>query len=236
MSIVIPRSAWGAKFSNGFRTIGLDAWLAAGKELWLHHSVTNAPGPDATFEEDCAHMRLIEQIGQNNFGGGISYTWVVMPSGRVFEGHSIDKQGAHTANRNDRSRAICLAGNYDVVALPQRMMNAVALLLRELNAALDGGHRDVYPTACPGRFAYPRVGEINNLAASGQPIEGDDEMANLNAQRVKILNAPEGEYEEMADIALGAATGNIRSARVEIAELREIVDRIADAVLPKDEE
>lgn len=236
MTIVIPRSTWGAQFSNGFAKIGLTAWEQAGRELWLHHSVTNAPGPNATLEEDCAHMRELERIGQNNFGGGISYTFVVMPSGRVFEGHSLDRRGAHTANRNDRSRAICLAGNYESFPLSTKMINAVALLLRELGALLDGGHRDVYSTACPGRFAYPRIGEINNLAASGQPIEGDEEMARLNEQKIKVLNAPEGEYEEMADIALGSATGNIRSARQEIAELRALVEEVRDALIQNNEE
>lgn len=177
MSIVIPRSVWSPRYDNGVEYIGTGEWLAAGKELWLHHSITNPPGPNATLEQDCAHMRDFEQIGESRFGAGISYTWVVMPSGRVFQGHDIDRQGTHTYQRNNRSRAICLAGNFDVSALPTRMIESVALLLRELGATLDGGHRDVYPTACPGQFAYPRIGEINNLAVSGQPIEGDDVSA-----------------------------------------------------------
>lgn len=184
MSIVIPRSVWQPRHDNGAAVIGIGEWLAAGKELWLHHSITNPFGPNATLEQDCQHMRDFEAIGEARFGAGISYTWVVMPSGRVFQGHDIDRQGTHTYQRNNRSRAICLAGNYDVNALPTVMINSVALLLRELGAQLDGGHRDVYATACPGRFAYPRIGEINNLAVSGQPIQGDDaEVLSPEAQQ-----------------------------------------------------
>ena len=177
MSILIPRSGWGAKYGNGFAIIGTREWEAAGKETWLHHSVTNPPGPDASFEEDCAHMRLIEQIGQTNFGGGISYTAVVMPSGRGFEGHSLDRQGAHTSGRNNRSRAICLAGNYDVAVPDGKILGTVALILREWGCELDGGHRDVYPTACPGQHAYARIASINEAARSGAPIEGDEMSA-----------------------------------------------------------
>lgn len=176
MTVVIPRQTWAPQHPNGCATIGTQEWVNAGKELWLHHSVTNPPGPDATLEQDCAHMREFEAIGHNRYGCGISYTWVVMPSGRVFQGHDVDRQGTHTYGRNNRSRAICLAGNYQVNELPQRMHNAVARLLRELGAILDGGHRDVFATACPGDHAYERIPSINQLASSGAPIDPEDDM------------------------------------------------------------
>jgi hypothetical protein len=177
MSILIPRSVWKPQYANGFRVIGTSEWEAAGKETWLHHTVTTPPGPDATLEQDCAHMRYVESIGQNNFGGGISYTAVVMPSGRAFEGHSLDRQGSHTYQRNNRARAICLAGNYDSVVPNAKMLGTVALILREWGCELDGGHRDVYATACPGQYAYARISSINQAARSGVPIEGDDVSA-----------------------------------------------------------
>lgn len=176
MTVVIPRQTWAPRHPNGCATIGTQEWVNAGKELWLHHSVTNPPGPDATLEQDCAHMREFEAIGHNRYGCGISYTWVVMPSGRVFQGHDVDRQGTHTYGRNNRSRAICLAGNYQVNELPQRMHNAVARLLRELGATLDGGHRNVFATACPGDHAYERIPSINQLASSGAPIDPEDDM------------------------------------------------------------
>lgn len=170
MSIIIPRSVWKPRYANGFAVIGVDEWLKAGKEIWLHHSVTNPPGPDATLEEDCEHMRAFEAIGQSRFGGGISYTWITMPSGRVFQGHDLDRQGSHTYQRNNRSRAICLAGQYHINPLPQRMQNSVALLLRELDATIDGPHSAVYATDCPGEHARSRIGAMNTLALSGAPI------------------------------------------------------------------
>lgn len=62
----------------------------------------------------------------------------------------------------------------------------------------------------------------------GGATEGDDDV--LNEQRVKVTGAPEGEYEEMADLAIGAAAGNSRTANVKLDALAEKVDRLADAV------
>lgn len=226
MSIIIPRSVWGPRHDNGFSIIGVSAWLAAGKEIWLHHSVTNPPGPSATLEQDCAHMRDFEQIGENRFGRGISYTWVIMPSGRVFQGHDIDRQGSHTYQRNDRSRAICFAGNYDVNALPDKMAASAAALLRELDATIDGPHSQVYPTACPGKYAKARIQEINAATSGGAPIKGDDDV--LNEQQLTVTNSPDAPYKEMADIALGATTGNVRSIRVTVDAMADQVDDIAE--------
>lgn len=52
----------------------------------------------------------------------------------------------------------------------------------------------------------------------------------LNEQRVKVTGAPEGDYDEMADNAIGAAAGNARTANVKLDALAEKVDRLAEAV------
>ena len=234
MSIVIPREVWKPRYSNGFRIIGLKEWEAAGRELWLHHSVTNAPGPDATLEEDCAHMRLIEHIGQTNFGGGISYTYVSMPSGRLFEGHSLDRQGAHTSGRNNRARAICCAGNYDTRELFPRMPKSIAALLRELGATLDGGHRDVYPTACPGKHAYAQIANINRLATSGADLgTGGDAMSNWDEMSGF---EEEGHEYSMKEIFVGSNRAALVGARAteelvgEAKKQTSALERIAEAL------
>jgi hypothetical protein len=215
VGIVIPRSVWKPRHDNGFAVIGVGEWLAAGKEIWLHHSVTNPFGSGATLEQDCQHMRDFEQIGENRFGGGISYTWVIMPSGRVFEGHSIDRQGSHTYQRNNRARAICLAGNYDVSALPAVMERSAALLLRELGATIDGPHSAVYATACPGKYAAPRIGVINQLASSGAPIGDDD---------VNLTDSMENHFWDREKASVGdvlADTRNrVRNVEKAITELK----------------
>ena len=172
---IIPRGEWGARYADGGGFAPLPA-----TECWLHHSVTTPPNTTAPYDDDIAAIRTLEQIGQDRFGQGMSYTWLITPAGWIFEGHSVGRLGAHTAGRNSRARAICLVGNYEVAGPTQAQILAAAWLLQQgrgrgwLTAArLNGGHRDVSSTACPGRYAYARIGEINQLAA-GPPIEEDD--------------------------------------------------------------
>jgi hypothetical protein len=123
-------------------------------------------------------MRTLEKIGQQRFGHGVSYTWAVMPSGRVYQGHSPDRQGAHTRGRNTIGRAIVLVGNYNVTPVNDDMQLAVADLLNHAKergwvkrARLNGGHRDApgAQTACPGVHGIAAIPRINDLADNGVP-------------------------------------------------------------------
>lgn len=170
---IIPRAQWGAKYDRGFSPAPLPA-----REVWLHHSATIAPDLLPPFDDDDESVRLLERIGEQRFGGGISYTFVVTPVGRVYEGHGVDRQGAHTKNRNDFSRAICLIGNYDLQHVSDAQIASVAGLLRLgkdsgwwLEARLNGGHRDApgASTACPGRFGEAAISVINAQANQPKP-------------------------------------------------------------------
>lgn len=248
MSVVISRGTWEPNYANGCDVIGTSEWEDAGRELWLHHSITNPPGSDATLAQDCAHVRDFEAIGQSRFGCGISYTWVVMPSGRVFQGHDVDRQGTHTYGRNNRSRAICLAGNFDVQELPNRMRNAVAILLRELGATLDGGHRDVYPTACPGAYAYAKIGEINGLALSGVPLEEDDVPTTgeiwghgIEDPNQPGVNYPAYDWLRYARLKAGEALdmthqvkAEVLETKADVAAVKAVVDELQASGVPVD--
>ena len=168
---IIPRGEWGARYADGGGYAPLPA-----TECWLHHSVTTPPDTTAPYDDDIAAIRTLEQIGQDRFSQGMSYTWLITPAGLIFEGHSVGRLGAHTAGRNSRARAICLVGNYELAEPTQAQILAAAWLLQQgrgrgwlTSARLNGGHRDVSSTACPGRYAYARIGDINALAA-GPPI------------------------------------------------------------------
>lgn len=176
MTEIISRKSWGARYEAGFR----DAPLPA-ERLYLHHSVTVAPDLVPPFLDDDAAIRTLERIGQNRFGGGISYTFAITPVGRIYEGHGVGRQGAHTAGLNSTARAICWVGNYDVAHPPQPMVDATVWLVRHGHAQgwwrqprFTGGHKDApaASTACPGRHAYALIGEMNLLAAA--PPEEDE--------------------------------------------------------------
>ena len=169
---ITARREWGAVHEAGQGVVALPV-----PEVWLHHSVTNvdqgvfAPADD-TPEQERRAMRQLEAIGESRFGAGVSYTFAVMPSGRLYEGTGPGRLGTHTGGRNSRSHAIVLIGNYEDNHMPDAMVRAVAELLAYGKrrgwwraARLNGGHRDLKGTACPGINAYRRIAEINELAA-----------------------------------------------------------------------
>lgn len=169
MTGIIARADWGAQYADGFgdRTVG-------GLDKWLHHTVTAAPAVDAPLAEDVAAMHVLEGDGETRFGGGISYSFVIPPSGRIFEGVSVGRIGAHTYARNRTSVGIALVGNYNDLEVSPAQATALVWLLQEGVAqgwwalpTLTGGHRDVYPTACPGSNGYAAIPEINATASNG---------------------------------------------------------------------
>lgn len=180
---IIPRGEWGARFTRGFGPAPLPA-----REVWLHHSATAAPNAVPPFGDDDAAVRSLETIGQQRFGRGISYTFVITPSGRVYEGHGVDRVGAHTAGRNTVGRAICLIGNYEVIRPTGAQLDAIVTLLQHgrdqgwwIAARLTGGHRDApgASTACPGRFLYATIPTLNQRAA---------QEAELNPEEARLLS------------------------------------------------
>jgi hypothetical protein len=124
-------------------------------------------------------MRSLEGIGQQRFRQGVSYTFAVMPSGRVYEGTGAGRLGSHTGGRNSRSHGIVLVGNYEDAEPPEAMLRGVAELLRHgvrqgwwAHPRLNGGHRDLKQTACPGIKAYRQISRINQMAAGAvAPID-----------------------------------------------------------------
>lgn len=230
---IISRAQWGARHPNGFRDRRLPATQA-----WLHHSVTIAPDLVPPFDDDYAAIRAIEAVGQQRFGGGMSYTRLFTPVGLIFEGHGIGREGSHTAGRNTIGAGYCLVGNYDTQRPTDAQVRAIAWCLQHDHAAgwldapqLDGGHRDLKATACPGRHAYSAIGRINQLAAGG-PIEiEEDEVSAAEVINYKIKRAGS---KLGGETTLGAVVANIdrvwEMQNAAIATVTGKVDGLAEAL------
>jgi len=187
---IIARDEWGADHGDGF------GWAPTPAEgVWLHHTVTVAPDLEPPFDDDAAAVRTLEHIGESRFGGGISYTFVVTPVGLAFEGHSVDRRGAHTKGFNTSHRAIAWVGNYHANRPSDAMVEATAQLLvhgkREgwwKYARLTGGHRDApgAATTCPGDHADAEIATVNRRAAE---LEAGASPAPLSAG-VKVTVRP----------------------------------------------
>lgn len=183
---LITREQWGAQRGDGRWSRPLPA-----PEAYLHHSVTTAPDlewvstdGDHVDDDEQAAMRHVEDIGAQRFGSkyGFPYTVALMPRGNcAYEGHSVEKWGAHTYEHNDTAVGIVWIGNYEKHRPTDELIEATAWTLVEFKrrgwlqrARLTGGHRDVKATACPGKFAYEAIPEINRRAAALE--KGDDDM------------------------------------------------------------
>jgi hypothetical protein len=199
--------------------------------------VTSAGAANSSEAIDTLAVRQLETIGEGRFHGGISYTFAVCPSGRVFEGHGIDRRGAHTGGDNTYSRAIVLIGNYDVARPSTSMLESVAELLVEGvlrgwwgSPTLTGGHRDApnASTACPGRNAYATIPGINLAAgrlyaarlARPQP-EGPDLTPDESRMLREIheQNRTAHDYRAHHDAPDDVQYGHVLATRHELHEL-----------------
>lgn len=165
---IYSRTEWGARHRAGSRAAADPA-----QRVWLHHTAGRSGAVSSTVEQDFQLIRQLEDLGQSRFGAGISYTFIITRSGRIFEGTGPGRVGTHTARQNTASRAICLTGNYQNIKPNQKQLDALIWLLTHGAASgwwahpqLAGGHRDApgAATACPGNNLHSLIAEINMRA------------------------------------------------------------------------
>lgn len=165
---IATRKSWGARHDDGDLTL-----VGLALEVFAHHSVTTQLSPSASVADEEAEMRELEAIGESRFGTGISYNVLIFPSGRAYQGASWNRRGTHTGGRNSTARSICFAGNYEVnEPTPAQLATASAIYAEGrgkwwVATAPLRGHRDLKPTACPGRYVYAKLGAIR---AGGQLV------------------------------------------------------------------
>ncbi len=156
---IISRDEWGAQHGRGNVTVG------AKTRFVVHHDGFDRATPDSTFEEECAVMRMFEDFHAGDLTRAnprIAYTFVIFPTGDIFEGTGWGRIGAHTKDFNSSAYAAQHPINGRVTAPTQDALDAQAWLRTEgvQIGALSvrhsvGGHRDFVPsTDCPGRLLY----------------------------------------------------------------------------------
>lgn len=178
MLTVYNRAAWGAKAPKSLQR------LTSNGDVWVHHTAVADTWPG--LQGEIAEMRSIQRYHQDSKGwSDIAYSWVVFPSGNVFEGRGWGVAGAHTKGHNSSSHGICFAGNFQHDHPTEAALEAARALIRwgaEKGVVARpfnlGGHRDVAATACPGQNLYPLVPTL------AQPPKGNDVSDKI------IVNSP----------------------------------------------
>lgn len=174
MRRIIARSEWKARSPKRPFTV-----QGTVDEVWLHHTAgsagdVGAPTNHLVYETQRQHQ---EDQGWND----IAYNFLVDRNGVVYEGRGGHVMGGATKGRNATSQSICWLGNYESVRPTNEQIEATRWLLEHgadkrwwSRPLLSGGHRDVVATACPGRYAYLAIDEINEPGSAPvqDPWEG----------------------------------------------------------------
>lgn len=150
------------------------------RRITIHHTATSgAPSPSATQSQEAARMRAIRDIHLARPYADLGYHFIIMPSGRVYEGRSERKVGAHDVI-ND-GLGIAFDGIYTSATINQQQFQTAVALCTMLcrrygftdpvtpvptptdfnpsvrNIPLICGHRDRVATECPGNEAGRNV-------------------------------------------------------------------------------
>jgi hypothetical protein len=184
---IVSRKEWGARQPMPATKAQVPA-----TELWLHHdAIGSAPAGAA---DEALRMRRLEGIASSRFGSGhtVSYTFAVMPSGAVLEGHGVDRRGTHTKGHNTAGRGIVWAGNYETMQPTAAQIEATGVLIafgykqRWWNVTkLTGPHRAVRATACPGDNAVEAIPAVNRAAERARSLNARTPAPSM-AQRARV--------------------------------------------------
>jgi len=152
--VVLPRSAWGARrpHANLDRMTPID-------RITVHHTATRLSSnySRAAAEE----IRKFQLQHQDEKGwADIGYHFIIDPAGRIWEGRSLQYQGAHagTPDLNVGNIGIALIGDFEVEQPTPSQKKALCDLLTSLCARYHVDKSHVYthkeirpgPTECPG--------------------------------------------------------------------------------------
>lgn len=116
----------------------------------LHHS---ASGPTTTIQD-------VHRWHLANGWSGIGYHYVIYADGQIWTGRPEDTVGAHAyysakQEANSNGIGVCLIGNFETGKPTQAQLDSLVWLIRDIRTRYRGiavqGHKDVMPTACPGR-------------------------------------------------------------------------------------
>jgi len=164
---IIPRNAWA---SEPPAPRHMDP-MAPVRRLTFHHSAIRFD--NTSTNAIAAHIDAIRRAHRNRPTpfGDIGYHYIIDPAGRVWQGRSLTYQGAHVGGQNLANLGICVLGNFETQQPNADQELAIGRFLTQQMAQYRVPHTRVYthrelaPTACPGRFLQPRLADIRAKAA-----------------------------------------------------------------------
>lgn len=133
------------------------------KNLYLHHTVTPVSA------DPLADTRRVQQLVYNQYSA-IPYNGLVHPDGTILQGRYYGDRpalGAHTLGHNSDGLGLAAIGNYQTNPVTEQLLEGI---VRAIRLWVQDGflspdyklipHRDVFETACCGRYLIDKIGYI----------------------------------------------------------------------------
>ena len=160
-SFVIPRTRWTTGTTR--------AWLADPqtpiRRITSHHDAIS-PSPSGRYDDSVRRLIAIRNGHLSHKWADIGYHYAIDPAGRAWQARPLAYQGAHVKDQNPGNIGIVLMGNYEhATPTPQAIETLNRLIAHEMSrfrVALNNvrTHRELAPTACPGRNLQHRMDQI----------------------------------------------------------------------------
>ncbi|MDJ0975529.1 MAG: peptidoglycan recognition family protein [Planctomycetota bacterium] len=144
------------------------------KRITLHHTA-ELPGMDT--RTDLELVKGVQNFHRNERGwADIGYHWLIGRDGNVYEGRTLEAQGAHAgAGKNGNNLGISAVGDFTTELPSAKQLATIELFLSEQLALYEipieelHGHRDFKPTECPGTSLYEWLGAFKQGRGAAQP-------------------------------------------------------------------
>lgn len=169
---ILARTAWNATRPR----VSEMRPLERATRVTVHHSANLTRATDQ--RSSTAAIRAIQRhhMDQNGWGD-IGYHFLIDPAGRVWNGRSLEWQGAHAGDpeKNRHNIGVCLLGNFvpnEQGAPPQAQIDALETLLTALCERYGLRpeniltHRELRPTSCPGPYLQAATERIRDSLRS----------------------------------------------------------------------
>jgi len=155
---VVRRGAWGGPPERASLLRAATGYTM----ITVHHSgaTTNFHRDEASVIHDLNGV-LTSHIERRY--ADIGYHLVVDYAGRVWEGRSLDCEGAHVSGHNPKNIGVMLLGNFEQQQASPEQLTALDRVVTDLRQYYGVrresvyGHRDLGASACPGEYLYPFV-------------------------------------------------------------------------------
>lgn len=177
--LYFSREQWGASYGTGFPLKRGPVALVV-----MHHTYKPDVSPEATIEQESLivrermesfHVRTLfdeTPMARRHIG----YNWVVMPSGRIYEGVGWGRVGAHAPGVNSKSVGICVAMNSNLHPPTDKAVRGVREVIAEgvirghISASYRiAPHSEFRNTECPGSHLRAMLAQLR--PGAGQVVK-----------------------------------------------------------------